>query len=279
MRPALDDLNVSRVDELEPALHAWRHAALPLLERGGLASRSSRSSPCSRGSTRCGDALRHCRRRLELHDVWKLMQAPIDEDGLPLLGTLSCALAGDTARRRSSSGSSIRTGSTPRASRRPSRRGGKASILRWFALQYPGRRRSPSRRPQRSRRRPPRGSSRSCGRRSTTRRSPLPGLRLAHRTVGDALRPLLSWPAATGRAAPKAPPEGALTVVITGMAASARLRHHSKVTGDPTQRVLDWKLELLCVAQELDQLRPKPASPCSRPSRTSCTKTRKALVG
>jgi hypothetical protein len=38
------------------------------------------------------------------------------------------------------------------------------------------------------------------------------------------------------------------------MAAVARLRHHSKVTGDPTQRVLDWKLELMCVAQELDQL-------------------------
>ena len=28
------------------------------------------------------DALRHSRRRLELADVWRLMQAPIDEDGL-----------------------------------------------------------------------------------------------------------------------------------------------------------------------------------------------------
>ena len=42
------------------------------------------------------EALHHCRRRLEVADVWKLMQAPIDEDGLALLGTLACAVAGDT---------------------------------------------------------------------------------------------------------------------------------------------------------------------------------------
>ena len=28
LRPQLSDLNVTRVDEVEPALHAWRHAAL-----------------------------------------------------------------------------------------------------------------------------------------------------------------------------------------------------------------------------------------------------------
>ena len=28
LRPQLSDLNVAQVDELEPALHAWRHAAL-----------------------------------------------------------------------------------------------------------------------------------------------------------------------------------------------------------------------------------------------------------
>jgi hypothetical protein len=41
------------------------------------------------------------------------------------------------------------------------------------------------------------------------------------------------------------------------MAEAAGLRHHWKVTGDPTQRVLDWKLELLCVAQELGDLPPE----------------------
>jgi hypothetical protein len=41
------------------------------------------------------------------------------------------------------------------------------------------------------------------------------------------------------------------------MAAFPEVLHYSKVTGDPTQRVLDWKLELLCVAQELDELPPQ----------------------
>jgi hypothetical protein len=38
------------------------------------------------------------------------------------------------------------------------------------------------------------------------------------------------------------------------MAAPASVHHRWKVTGDPTERVLDWKQELQCVAQELDNL-------------------------
>jgi hypothetical protein len=32
------------------------------------------------------------------------------------------------------------------------------------------------------------------------------------------------------------------------------LSHDSKVTGDPTQHIVDWKQELLYVAEELDTL-------------------------
>jgi hypothetical protein len=38
------------------------------------------------------------------------------------------------------------------------------------------------------------------------------------------------------------------------MAPIAPAPYRPKVTGDPTERVLDWKQELLCVAQEIDDL-------------------------
>ena len=84
------------------------------------------------------EALRHARRRLELADVWKLMQAPIDDDGLELLGTLACAVAGDTPQR-----TVIAWLLDPQRLQRASlleaeQAAREASILRWFALQYPG---------------------------------------------------------------------------------------------------------------------------------------------
>ncbi len=85
------------------------------------------------------EALHHARRRLELADVWKLMQAPIDEDGLELLGTLACARRGrHAAAHGASGGSSIRSGSGARACSEAEQAAREASILRWFALQYPG---------------------------------------------------------------------------------------------------------------------------------------------
>jgi hypothetical protein len=78
------------------------------------------------------------RKRLELADVWKLMQAPIDEDGLPLLGTLAAAVAGDQSQRAILQWlldpqrlHSVGLGEAEAAAR-------EASILRWFALQYAG---------------------------------------------------------------------------------------------------------------------------------------------
>jgi ATP-dependent RNA helicase SUPV3L1/SUV3 len=137
LRPQLSDLNVTRVDELEPALHAWRHAALRFWsDEGWLTVESIQPLLARLDAVR--EALHHCRRRLELDDVWRLVQAPIDEDGLELLGTLSCAVAGDTPQktvigwildpqRLVAAGLS----EAEQAAR-------EASILRWFALQYPG---------------------------------------------------------------------------------------------------------------------------------------------
>ena len=137
LRPQLDDLNVSRVDELEPALFAWRHAALRFWSDEGWLTVESVQPLLARLDAVRG-ALHECRRRLELRDVWKLMQAPIDEDGLDLLGTLACAVAGDTPQR-----TVIAWLLDPQRLRRASlleaeQAAREASILRWFALQYPG---------------------------------------------------------------------------------------------------------------------------------------------
>jgi ATP-dependent RNA helicase SUPV3L1/SUV3 len=137
LRPQLSDLNVRAVDELEPALHSWRHAALRFWSVDGWLTVES-IQPLLARLDAVRDALRHSRRRLELEDVWRLMQAPIDEDGLPLLGALAAALAGDRPqrtvigwildpRRLDSAGLE----EAEQAAR-------EASILRWFALQYPG---------------------------------------------------------------------------------------------------------------------------------------------
>src|SRR5262245_60479603 len=137
VRPALEDLNVTRVDELEPALHAWRHAALRYWsEIGWLTVESIQPTLARLDAVR--EALRHSRKRLELQDVWRLVQAPIDEDGLPLLGTLASALAGDTAE-KTVIGWILDPHRLDSASLDEAEQAGReASILRWFALQYPG---------------------------------------------------------------------------------------------------------------------------------------------
>ncbi len=137
LRPQLSDLNVVRVDELEPSLHAWRHAALRYWSVDGWLTVES-IQPLLARLDAVREALRHCRCRLELADVWRLMQAPIDEDGLPLLGTLACAVAGDRPQRTVIGWildphrlDAAGLGEAEEAAR-------EASILRWFALQYPG---------------------------------------------------------------------------------------------------------------------------------------------
>jgi ATP-dependent RNA helicase SUPV3L1/SUV3 len=137
LRPQLSDLNVSRVDEIEPALHAWRRAAMSYWSEEGWLSVES-VQPLLARLDAVSEALHHCRRKLPLEDVWKLMQAPTDEDGLDLLGTLACALAGDTPQKtvigwvldpQRLHGADL--DEAEQAAR-------EASLLRWFALQYPG---------------------------------------------------------------------------------------------------------------------------------------------
>ena len=137
LRPQLSDLNVARVDELEPALHAWRHAALRYWSVDGWLEVES-IQPLLTRLDAVRDGLHHARRTLEVADVWKLVQAPVDEDNASLLGTLAAALAGDKPqqtllawtldpRRLDAAGLEEAEGAAR-----------VASILRWFALQYPG---------------------------------------------------------------------------------------------------------------------------------------------
>jgi ATP-dependent RNA helicase SUPV3L1/SUV3 len=137
LRPQLSDLNVATVDELEPALHAWRQAALAYWSVDGWLQVES-IQPLLARLDAVRDALHHSRRRLELADVWKLVQAPIDEDGLPLLGTLASALAGDRPQRTVIQWILDPSRLVAASLEEAEQAAREASILRWFALQYPG---------------------------------------------------------------------------------------------------------------------------------------------
>jgi ATP-dependent RNA helicase SUPV3L1/SUV3 len=83
---------------------------------------------------------RHLRgrgRRLELEDMWTLVNAPIDPDGGELLGLLALAVAGDRSQ-RSLLQFLLDTSRLRDATLDEAEEAGRvAAILRWFALQYP----------------------------------------------------------------------------------------------------------------------------------------------
>jgi ATP-dependent RNA helicase SUPV3L1/SUV3 len=137
IRPRLSDLGVSEPRELGPALDAWyRVATREWQHESWLAVESLH--PIHVRLDAVQRSLRARGRRLELEDVWKLVNAPVDEDSAELLGLLALALSGDPSAR------------TPLAALLDTRRlrdssledaeqaGRTASILRWFALQYAG---------------------------------------------------------------------------------------------------------------------------------------------
>ena len=77
-------------------------------------------------------------RRLSLDDTWRLINAPIDEDGAEILGIFALAIAGDASQRPLLQWL-LDTSRLRDASLEDAEAAGRvAGILRWFALQYPG---------------------------------------------------------------------------------------------------------------------------------------------
>ncbi|MDP8911916.1 MAG: helicase, partial [Actinomycetota bacterium] len=98
LRPQLSDLNVTRPADLEPALRAWRHAALAYWGAESWLAVEAIGPLLARVDA-IREALGGCRRRLGVEDVWKLANGPTDEDDVELLKTLACAVAGDRPQR------------------------------------------------------------------------------------------------------------------------------------------------------------------------------------
>jgi ATP-dependent RNA helicase SUPV3L1/SUV3 len=137
LRPQLSDLNVTRPQELAPALRAWTHAALAYWGAENWLALES-ITPLLVRLDGVLDALRDRRQRLDVETVWRLINAPIDEDDLELLGLLATALAGDSSSKQALGwlldvdrlwGVSLEEAEAA---------GRQAGILRWFALQFEG---------------------------------------------------------------------------------------------------------------------------------------------
>jgi ATP-dependent RNA helicase SUPV3L1/SUV3 len=137
IRPRLSDLGVTEPAELDSALEAWhRVATREWAYESWLAVESLQ--PLRLRLEAVQRRLAERGRRISLDDTWKLVNAPVDEDGLELLATLALALAGDRIARPHLS-FLLDTARLRGASLEDAEQAGReASILRWFALQYPG---------------------------------------------------------------------------------------------------------------------------------------------
>ena len=135
IRPQLSDLGVDDPLQLDAALVAWHRVALRewALE-SWLAVESLQ--PLRLRLQAIQRRLGERGRRLSLADTWKLVNAPVDEDGLELLATLALAITGDRVARPQLS-FLLDTARLRGASLEDAEQAGReASILRWFALQY-----------------------------------------------------------------------------------------------------------------------------------------------
>jgi ATP-dependent RNA helicase SUPV3L1/SUV3 len=137
IRPQLSDLGVEDPLQLDAALVAWHRVALrewafeSWLAVESLQPLRLRLQAIQRRLAERG-------RHLSLQDTWKLVNAPVDEDGLELLATLALAITGDRVARPQLA-FVLDTARLRGASLEDAERAGReASILRWFALQYPG---------------------------------------------------------------------------------------------------------------------------------------------
>ena len=98
IRPRLSDLGVDDPLQLDAALVAWHRVALrewafeSWLAVESLQPLRLRLEAVQRRLAERG-------RRISLEDTWKLVNAPVDEDGLELLATMALALAGDRVAR------------------------------------------------------------------------------------------------------------------------------------------------------------------------------------
>jgi len=135
IRPRLTDLGVTDPAQLDAALVAWHRVALrewafeSWLAVESLQPLRLRLEAVQRRLAERG-------RRISLEDTWKLVNSPVDEDGLDLLATFALAIAGDRVARPHLmfllDPSRLRGASLEDAEQA----GREASILRWFALQY-----------------------------------------------------------------------------------------------------------------------------------------------
>jgi len=136
IRPQLSDLGVQDPVHLDAALVAWHRVAIRAwATEGWLAVESLQ--PLRLRLQAVQRRLAERRRRLSLSDTWKLVNAPVDEDALELLATLALAITGDRVARPQLNflldTARLRASSLEDAEQA----GREASILRWFALQYP----------------------------------------------------------------------------------------------------------------------------------------------
>ena len=137
IRPLLADLGVDDPRQLDAALVAWHRVALrEWAHESWLAVESLQ--PLRLRLQAIQRRLGERGRALSLADTWKLVNAPVDEDGLELLATLALAITGDRIARPQLAFlldvARLRAASLEDAERA----GREASILRWFALQYSG---------------------------------------------------------------------------------------------------------------------------------------------
>ena len=137
IRPRLADLGIDDPRHLDAALAAWHRVATRQWEHESWLAVES-LAPIRTRLAVVQRRLQERRRRLSLDDTWRLVNAPVDEDDAELLAVLALAVAGDPAQRPVLSllldADRLRDCSLEDAEQA----GRTASILRWFALQYPG---------------------------------------------------------------------------------------------------------------------------------------------